>query len=195
MQFIRIFALVGIVLSAGLAVAAPVSHPNAVAPRCSDGCTSGTKLLGLVTNLQADVKTTLSLLAETKATGANPTDLFVKLATLVDTCTETVAVVEVDTTGVYNGVKAQVSNIAAKIILDISTGCSKFQNVKIEGFAYLDLCTKIDLALKGLCVAMNALISGCLQLISVLCLAKSTLLAIVNFKFCLGLFAGLKLSL
>ncbi|KAG9096033.1 hypothetical protein FRC06_009157 [Ceratobasidium sp. 370] len=168
MQLTRIFALVGVVLSAGLAAAAPISHSNAVVARCSSGCTSGTQILDLVVDLQVEVKTTLSLLDKCKATGANPTDLFVKLATLVDTCNQAVAVVEVDTTGVYNGIKAQVSDIVAKIVLDIGTGCGKFQNVKIDGFVYLELCAKIDLALKGLCVTLDVLISGCLKLISIL---------------------------
>ncbi|KAG9127050.1 hypothetical protein FRC07_000886 [Ceratobasidium sp. 392] len=193
MHFTRIFTFVGFVLSAGFAAAVPVRHSNAVAARCSSGCTSGTNVLGLVTSLQADVAVTLSLLDKCKATGANPNELFVKLATLVETCNQAVAAVEVDTTGAYNGVKTQVSNIAAKIVLDVSTGCSKFQNVKLDGFVYLDLCAKIDLALKGLCVTLNGLISGCLKLISTLCLVKSVLLSTVNFKLCLSLFTSLRL--
>lgn len=50
-------------------------------------------------------------------TGTNPTELFVELAALVEKCKQTVTVVEVDTTGAYNGVKTQVSNIVAEIIL------------------------------------------------------------------------------
>ncbi|KAG8686714.1 hypothetical protein FRC09_013957 [Ceratobasidium sp. 395] len=193
MQLTRIFALVGFVLSAGMAAAAPISHSDAVAARCSNGCTSGTDVLGLVTDLQADVSVTLALLEKCKATGANPTDLFVKLTTLVDTCNKAVAAVEVDTAGKYNGVKTQVSDITSKIILDVSTGCSKFKDTKIEGFAYLSLCTKIDLALKGLCVTLNGLISGCLKLISTACLVKSVLLSTVNFKLCLSLFTSFRL--
>lgn len=49
---------------------------------------------------------------------------------------------------------------------DVSTGCSKFQNVKVDGFVYADLCAKIDLALKGLCVTLDGLLKGCLKLIS-----------------------------
>ncbi|KAG8746566.1 hypothetical protein FRC10_004418 [Ceratobasidium sp. 414] len=190
MQFTRIFGLVAIVLSA-LAAAAPVPHSNAVAARCTGDCTSD--VLGLVLHLQADVQATLSLLDECKATNANPTDLFVKLAVLVETATQAVAIVKVDTIGIYSSVEVQISNIVAKIILDIGTGCSKFQNVKIDGFVYLALCAKIDLALKGLCIALNVLISGSLQLIAVLCLVKSALLSVVNFKLCLTLFASLGL--
>ncbi|QRW00509.1 hypothetical protein RhiJN_28527 [Ceratobasidium sp. AG-Ba] len=193
MQFTRIFTLVGLVLSAVLVAAAPVPSSNAVTSPCSTGCTSGTNVLGLLTSLRTDVNVTLSLLDKCKATGANPTDLFVKLAALVETCKNAVATVEADTTGVYNGVKVQVSNIAAQIVLDVSTGCGKFKNVKLDGFVYLDLCAKIDLALKGLCVTLNGLISGCLQLISTICLTKSVLLSTVNFKFCLSLFTSLRL--
>ncbi|KAF8610427.1 hypothetical protein BDV93DRAFT_568477 [Ceratobasidium sp. AG-I] len=196
MQFNRILALVGFVLSAGmLASAAPTAVSNGFVARCSSGCTSGTSVLELVTDLKAKVDITLSKLDTCKQTGSNPTGLFVELAVLVEKCKQTVAAVEVDTTGAYNGVKADVSNIVAKIILDVSTGCGKFQNVKLDGFLYVDLCAKIDLALKGLCITLNGLISGCLKLISVICLTKSLLLSVVNFKLCLSLFSSLRLAL
>ena len=59
----------------------------------------------------------VSILDTCKQAGSNPTGLFVELAVLIEKCKQTVAAAEVDTAGAYNGVKIDVSNIVAKIIL------------------------------------------------------------------------------
>lgn len=65
MQFTRVLALVGFVLSAGMfASAAPAAVSNGVAARCSSGCTSGTDILGAVIDLKANVDVALSALGK-----------------------------------------------------------------------------------------------------------------------------------
>ncbi|KAG8691884.1 hypothetical protein FRC11_006465 [Ceratobasidium sp. 423] len=197
MKFTRLVSLFTTVMSASVLVLAAhiaTSHRSDITDRCG-GCNAGEKALLFVNELEADVRSTLALLDNCRTTGSNPTDLFVELASKVDQCNSAVAAFGVGGTGPDSKMAAQVSDTAAKIILDISTGCSKFQNVKIDGFDYAKLSSKIDMALKGFCIALDGLIKGCIRRISSICLPKSSLLSAANFKACLAVFGNFLPSL
>ncbi|CAE6462988.1 unnamed protein product [Rhizoctonia solani] len=195
MKFTRLVSFVAAIVSASVLVAAaPVPSAPPRNDYCS-GCNYGERALSLVTTLQVEVSKTLILLDDCRNAGSNPTDLFIHLAAKVDECNSAVAAVGVDDLELVASVRAQVSNIAAKIILDISTGCSKFQDVKIENFNYVALSAKIDVALKGLCISLDVLIQGFVKLVSSICLPNAVLLVAANLRACLSIFANISLTL
>ncbi|KAH7340567.1 hypothetical protein B0J17DRAFT_324838 [Rhizoctonia solani] len=195
MKFTRLVSFVAAIVSTSVLVAAtPVPSPPPSYDHCS-GCNYGEQTLSLVTKLQVEVSKTLILLDDCHNTGSDPTDLFIQLATNVDQCNSAVAAVGVDGSNpdVKASIQIQVSDIAAEIILDISTGCSKFQNVKIENFNYIALSAKIDATLKGLCVSLNVLIQGFIKHVSSICLPKTAILLAANLKACLSILANFSL--
>ncbi|CUA75172.1 hypothetical protein RSOLAG22IIIB_01820 [Rhizoctonia solani] len=197
MKFTRVVSfLVTVVSTSVLVVATPVETLSGsdISGLCR-GCNPGRQVLSLVKKLQADTRATLALLENCRTTGCNTTDLFVELAAKVDQCNNAAVTLEVDDTNLDSKTKVQVSEIVTRIILDVSTGCSKFQDVNIEDFVYVSLCSKIDVALKELCITLDLLIKGCLGLISSICLPKSALLLAANFKACLSIFTNLSLGL
>ncbi|KAJ1310094.1 hypothetical protein OPQ81_006841 [Rhizoctonia solani] len=141
MKFTHFVPLLATVVFATVLVAAapvPTLNRSHITGRCS-GCHSGEQALSLVSKLQADVHDALALLDNRHATGSNPADLFIELATKIDQCNSAAAAAKVDGANLDSKMAVQVSDITAKIILDISTGCSKFRNVKIDGLPQVDL--------------------------------------------------------
>ncbi|KDN51601.1 hypothetical protein RSAG8_00146, partial [Rhizoctonia solani AG-8 WAC10335] len=183
MRFTRFVSLLATIAFASVFVAA---SPAAF------GCNSGEQVLKLVKNLHDEVRETLMSLDNCYTSGSNPTDIFTQLASKVDRSNSAMAAAGVDGTDLdpKTAVQVQVSDITAKMILDISTGCSKFQKVEIKDFDYAALSSKIDMALKGLCIGLDELIDGCLSLISSICLPNSMLLWAANMKHCLSTLAA-----
>ncbi|CAE6520002.1 unnamed protein product [Rhizoctonia solani] len=199
MKFTRLVSLFTTVMSASvlvLAASVVTVHRGDITDLCG-GRDAGEQALSLVNRLQADVRSTLASLDKCRVAGSNPTDLFNELASKVTQCNGAMAAIGVDGTDAdrKTAAQVQVSDIAAKMILDIGTGCSKFQDVKIDGFDYMKLSSKIDEALKGFCVTLDGLIKGCLRLISSICMPKSLLLSAANFKGCLATFANSLMNL
>ncbi|CAE6427229.1 hypothetical protein ACGC1H_004614 [Rhizoctonia solani] len=193
MKFTHLVSFFVTVASASVLVAAtPVItlSRSDITGRCS-GCNSGEQALLLVKGLEAEVHETLASLDNYRATASNPADLFTHLTSKVDQCNSAMVAVEVSSVDVdpKSAIQAQVADITANMILDISDKCSKFRDVNIKDFDYAALSYKLDMALKELCVALDGSMKGSLDLISSICLPKSMLLWAANMKKCLAILA------
>ncbi|EUC67341.1 transmembrane protein, putative, partial [Rhizoctonia solani AG-3 Rhs1AP] len=198
MKFTGLVSFFVTVASVSVLVAAtPVAtlSRSDITGRCS-GCDSTSELvIQLVDKLHSDVSNTLALLDNYRATGSNPTELFTRLTSQVNQCNNAMSAVGVNSVDVdpKSMIQNQVSTITGNMILDMSAGCSKFRNVNIKDFDYAALSSKLDMALKELCVALEESMEGSLALISAMCLPKSMLLWEANMARCLTTFTTITL--
>ncbi|CAE6471180.1 unnamed protein product [Rhizoctonia solani] len=179
-----------------LACASPVALPATVAalpehglvPRgtCVLGCTTGTKTEDILVKLKADIDVQLVLLDKCLETGEKPDGIILKIEALINVAVAAIVKLDVDLLGLLNGKITIIVNLLVTILISVATHCGKWASKGAAEFeVFLQLCVKLDVALKALLSTCNGL--GALLLVLIKVLVNVTVLITVKFNLCIGL--------
>ncbi|KAJ1302417.1 hypothetical protein OPQ81_002736 [Rhizoctonia solani] len=179
-----------------LACASPVAAPAAAVAlpghglvargTCSVGCTTGTKTEEILIKLKADVDIQLGLLDKCLETGEKPDAVILKIEELINTAVAAISKLDVDLLGLLNGKITAIVNLLVYILISVATHCGKWVSKGAAEFeAFLQLCAKLDVALKALLSTCNGL--GALLLVLIKVLVNVTTLVKVKFNLCIGI--------
>ncbi|KAB5590908.1 hypothetical protein CTheo_5660 [Ceratobasidium theobromae] len=190
------FFLVFLSSLALFACASPLPQPAAavavqergLVPRgtCVVGCTTGAQTHEILVQLQADINIQLGLLDKCLEDGTNPTNVIVKIEALINAAVALIVKLDVDLLGLLNGRITLIVNLLVSILISVATHCSKWA---VKGAAefevFLQLCVRLDVALKALLSTCNGL--GALLLALIRILINVSVLVSVRFNLCIGL--------
>ncbi|KAJ1299317.1 hypothetical protein OPQ81_011865 [Rhizoctonia solani] len=145
-----------------LACASPVAAPAAAVAlpghglvargTCSVGCTTGTKTEEILIKLKADVDIQLDLLDKCLETGEKPDAIILKIEGLINTAVAAISKLDIDLLGLLRRKDHRHCQLAS----GLRKGAAEFE-------AFLQLCAKLDVALKALlstCNGLGALLFG-----------------------------------
>ncbi|KAJ1302432.1 hypothetical protein OPQ81_002750 [Rhizoctonia solani] len=179
-----------------LACASPVAAPAAavalpehgLVPRgtCVVGCTTGTKTEEILVKLKADVDIQLGLLDKCLETGEKPDAIILKIEALINVAVAAIVKLDVDLLGLLNGKITIIVNLLVSILISVATHCGKWASKGAAEFeVFLQLCVKLDVALKALLSTCNGL--GALLLVLIKVLVDVSVLVKVKFSLCIGI--------
>ncbi|CAE6499084.1 unnamed protein product [Rhizoctonia solani] len=179
-----------------LACASPIAAPAAavalpehgLVPRgtCVVGCTTGTKTADILVQLDLDIKVQLDLLDKCLENGTKPDDIIIKIEALINVAVAAIVKLDVDLLGLLNGKITIIVNLLVSILISVATHCGKWASKGAAEFeVFLQLCVKLDIALKALLSTCNGL--GAVLLLLIKVLINVSVLIKVKFNLCIGL--------
>ncbi|CUA73457.1 hypothetical protein RSOLAG22IIIB_10812 [Rhizoctonia solani] len=178
-----------------LACASPVAAPagavappeHALVPRGTCVvCNTGTKTEEILVKLKADIDVQLLLLDKCLETGEKPDGIIVKIEALINVAVAAIVKLDVDLLGLLNGKITIIVNLLVTILISVATHCGKWASKGAAEFeVFLQLCVKLDVALKALLSTCNGL--GAVLLVLIKVLINVSVLIKVRFNLCIGL--------
>ncbi|CAE6364424.1 unnamed protein product [Rhizoctonia solani] len=178
-----------------LACASPVAAPasavalseHALVPRGTClVCNTGTKTETILVKLKADIDVQLGLLDKCLETGEKPDGIIIKIEALINVAVAAIVKLDVDLLGLLNGRITIIVNLLVTILISVATHCGKWASKGAAEFEiFLQLCVKLDVALKALLSTCNGL--GAVLLILIRVLINVSVLITVKFNLCIGL--------
>ncbi|CAE6343267.1 unnamed protein product [Rhizoctonia solani] len=178
-----------------LACASPIAAPaqavalpeHALVPRGTClVCNTGTKAEEILVKLKADIDVQLVLLDKCLETGEKPDGIIIKIEALINVAVAAIVKLDVDLLGLLNGKITIIVNLLVTILISVATHCGKWATKGAAEFeVFLQLCVKLDVALKALLSTCNGL--GAVLLLLIKVLVNVSVLLTVKFNLCIGL--------
>ncbi|CAE6481311.1 hypothetical protein ACGC1H_007343 [Rhizoctonia solani] len=185
--FLSSFALLACASPVAVPTAAVALPEHALVPRGTClVCNTGDKTHAILVDLKANIDIQLGLLDKCLETGEKPDGIIIKIEALINVAVAAIVKLDVDLLGLLNGKVTLIVNLLASILISVATHCGKWASKGTAEFeVFLQLCVRLDVALKALLSTCNGL--GAVLLLLVKLLINVSILIKVKFNLCIGI--------